>query len=82
MTAFVLAGLAPLSASVLRAGSTVTTFAPGDPPLANSDPSNPMGLLVGVLVTLVIIVGALILYLRHRRSPEQRSAAEPPPGAP
>jgi hypothetical protein len=51
-----------------HATSTVTTFPLGDTPLAKSDPSNPMGLLVGIITTLVIAVGALVLYLRHRRT--------------
>ncbi len=48
--------------------ATVTTFAPGGPALAKSDPSNGVGLLVGIITTLVVMVGALILYLRHRRT--------------
>ena len=47
--------------------STVTTFG-GDPSLAKSDPSNTTGLVVGIITTLVIAVGALVLYLRHRRA--------------
>ncbi|HVN52183.1 MAG TPA: hypothetical protein VMT43_12150 [Acidimicrobiales bacterium] len=63
---------APLAARLaLLAGpatSTVTTFAPGGPSLAKSDPSNGIGLLVGIITTLVVAVGALLLYLRHRRT--------------
>jgi hypothetical protein len=79
MIALVMLRLTPLLAAVSGSGSTVTvtTFAPGDPPLASSDPSNPTGLLVGVLVTLVIICGALILYLRHRRRPAPATAEGP-----
>ena len=47
--------------------STVTTFPLGDPQLAKSDPSNGIGLLVGIITTLVVAIGALLLYLRHRR---------------
>jgi hypothetical protein len=47
--------------------ATVTTFAPGGPALAKSDPSNTVGLVVGIITTLVVMLGALILYLRHRR---------------
>jgi hypothetical protein len=80
MIAFVMLALTPLLAAVSGTSSTVTvtTFAPGDPPLASSDPSNPTGLLVGVLVTLVIICGALILYLRHRRRPAPADRPTPP----
>jgi hypothetical protein len=46
--------------------STVTTFAPGGPALAKSDPSNGVGLLVGIITTLVVMLGARLLYLRHR----------------
>jgi len=46
--------------------TTQTTLPPG-PTLAPSDPNNPMGLLVGIITTLVVAVGALVLYLRHRR---------------
>ena len=48
--------------------ATVTTFAPGGPALAKSDPSNTVGLVVGIITTLVVIVGALLLYLRNRRT--------------
>jgi hypothetical protein len=50
-----------------QASTTVTTFAPGGPPLAKSDPSNGVGLLVGIVTTLVVAVGALLLYLHYRR---------------
>jgi hypothetical protein len=50
------------------ASSTVTTFG-GDPALAKSDPSNVTGLVVGILTTLVVLIGALVIYLRnHRRA--------------
>jgi len=58
--------LAPLLALVDSASSTVTTLG-GDPALAKSDPSNTAGLLVGIITTLVIAVGALLLYLRNRK---------------
>jgi len=50
-----------------QASTTVTTFAPGGPPLAKSDPSNGVGLLVGIITTLVVALGALVLYLRYRK---------------
>jgi len=49
--------------------TTVTTFAPGDPKLATSDPSNTTGLVMVILVNLLIIGGGVLLYLRHRRKP-------------
>jgi hypothetical protein len=55
--------------------TTVTTFAPGDPKLATSDPSNTTGLVMVILVNLLIIGGGVLLYLRHRRTPEDREAA-------
>ena len=58
---------APVLALVAAASSTVTTFG-GDPSLAKSDPSNTTGLVVGIVTTLVIAVGALLLYLRHRKT--------------
>jgi hypothetical protein len=57
---------APLLALLASASSTVTTLG-GDPALAKSDPSNTTGLLVGIITTLVIAVGALVLYLRNRK---------------
>ena len=51
------------------ATSTVTTFAPSGPALAKSDPSNTTGLVVGIITTLVVAVGALVLYLRYRKKP-------------
>ena len=59
-----------------KLATTVTTFAPGDPKLATSDPSNPTGLVMVILVNLIIITGGVLLYLRHRRPPE----ADQPPG--
>ena len=47
--------------------SSTTVTAPPGPTLASGDPNNPMGLLVGIITTLVVAVGALVLYLRHRR---------------
>ena len=59
-------GFAPLLTLVAAASSTVTTLG-GDPALAKSDPSNTSGLVVGIITTLVIAVGALVLYLRNRK---------------
>jgi hypothetical protein len=47
--------------------SSTTVTAPPGPTLASGDPNNPMGLLVGIISTLVVAVGALLLYLRNRR---------------
>ena len=55
--------------------TTVTTFAPGDPKLATADPSNTTGLIMVILVNLLIIGGGVMLYLRHRRTPQDRAAA-------
>jgi hypothetical protein len=60
--------IALMRAATATATSTVTTFAPGGPSLAKSDPSNTTGLVVGIVTTLVIAAGALLLYLRYRRS--------------
>ncbi len=56
----------PLAAKL---ATTVTTFAPGDPKLATSDPSNTTGLVMVILVNVLIIGGGVLLYLRHRRRP-------------
>jgi hypothetical protein len=53
--------------TVLAAVATTMTTLGGDPQLATSDPSNPTGLVVVVLITLVILAGGALLYLRHRR---------------
>ncbi len=53
--------------------TTVTTFPPGDPKLATSDPSNTTGLVMVIVLNLIILAGGVLLYLRHRRKPEPTS---------
>ena len=70
-----LLGLVLANHLATKLATTVTTFAPGDPKLATSDPSNTTGLVMVILVNLIIIGGGVLLYLRHRRRPD---AAQPP----
>jgi hypothetical protein len=76
----VIEGVAHLHQLVVLASSmsSTTVTAPPGPTLASGDPNNPMGLLVGIITTLVVAVGALLLYLRHRRPTSVDSA----PGRP
>ncbi len=75
-----LLGLLLANPLVAKLATTVTTFAPGDPKLATSDPNNPTGLVMVILVNLLIIGGGVLLYLRHRRRPEPETS-EPAPGS-
>jgi hypothetical protein len=71
MIGVVLAAVA-LFASTMSS-TTVTTLPPG-PTLASGDPSNTTGLVVGIITTLVIAIGALVLYFHYRgRSPQRRA---------
>jgi hypothetical protein len=65
-----------------KLATTVTTFAPGDPKLAPSDPSNTTGLVMVILVNLLIIGGGVLLYLRHRRRPGAESSEPAGQGTP
>jgi hypothetical protein len=47
--------------------TTVTTFPPGDPKLATSDPSNTTGLVMVILLNLLIVGGGVVLFLYYRR---------------
>ncbi len=72
-----LLGLMLASHLASKLATTVTTFAPGDPKLATSDPSNPTGLVMVILLNLIIIGGGVLLYLRHRRRPGTAQPPEP-----